>query len=73
MINVSRLSLIPYMHTALAASQFGFPEAISLTHLFTTGDWNSPGGIWDYNHANSDPWNINGGLNGVTDIGSFGD
>ena len=34
----------------------------------TIGDWNAPGGIWNYGSADSDPWNINGGKNGKVDI-----
>jgi hypothetical protein len=57
----------------LSALKIGSLQAVLLTQLIVTGDWNTPGGTWDYGHANSDPWNINGGLNGVTDICSFGD
>lgn len=61
------------MLSRLSALKIGSLQAVSLTQLVVTGDWNTPGGTWDYGHANSDLWNIHGGLNGVTDICSFGD
>ncbi|KAH0551444.1 hypothetical protein GP486_007341, partial [Trichoglossum hirsutum] len=35
------------------------------------GDWNAPNNIWNYGHANSSPFNINGGKNGARDICDF--
>lgn len=39
------------------------------------GDWNAPDGVWDYDHANSDPWNIMmdqppDGVKNICDFGS---
>jgi len=61
------------MLSRLSALKIGSLQAVLLTQLIVTGDWNTRGGTWDYGHANSDLWNINGGLNAVTDICSFGD